>query len=83
MLHFALRTGNCFLHATFFLPQKGDISLRLYSAKGEKVSTLFEGVAEKGIFSRSCSTTGLPAGIYFCRLVTPQFNRASCVTIVK
>jgi len=60
-------------HATlsFNVMQQGPVTLRVYDMNGRLVSTLFNGVAEKGAFHQVSLEAGkLAAGVYIARLQT-------------
>jgi D-alanyl-D-alanine carboxypeptidase len=56
---------------SFKVKNRGQVTLRLYDSGGKLVSTLFNGVAEKGIVNQvSVERINMPAGIYIGRLQT-------------
>jgi hypothetical protein len=57
-------------HATlrFTAQQTGAAQLHVYNTMGERVATLYDGVAEQGqVYERTLGGTRLPAGLYTCR----------------
>jgi hypothetical protein len=59
-------------HATlrFVAQQTGDAQLHVYNTMGERVATLYNGVAEQGqVYERTLGSTHLPAGLYTCRFI--------------
>lgn len=57
---------------SFTPEQSGQVSLRVYDVNGTPVTTLFEGVVEKGVTQQFLFERGdLRPGIYFARLQTP------------
>ena len=56
---------------SFKVSQSGPVSLRVYDLSGKLVSTLFNGIAEKGIVQKAnFDGSKLPAGIYISRMQT-------------
>ncbi len=54
----------------FSLPGAQHVTLRVYDVLGREVATLAQGVFPGGIHQKSWSSTGLPPGMYFCKLET-------------
>jgi len=50
------------------LPEPGHVSLQVYNTLGQKITTLFEGYKQAGIYTNTLTSTGLPSGIYIVRL---------------
>ncbi|MFH0758421.1 MAG: family 43 glycosylhydrolase [Bacteroidota bacterium] len=53
--------------------QNDHISLKVYDLTGKEVTTLFEGYKINGDYSAPFDASGLPGGIYFCRLEATRF----------
>jgi N-acetylneuraminic acid mutarotase len=52
----------------FVAQQTGAAQLQVYNTLGERVATLYDGVAEQGqVYERTLKGTALPAGLYTCR----------------
>jgi hypothetical protein len=52
----------------FVAQQTGAAQLQVYNSLGERVATLYDGVAEQGqVYERTLGGTRLPAGLYTCR----------------
>jgi hypothetical protein len=52
----------------FVTQQTGAAQLQVYNSLGERVATLYDGVAEQGqVYERTLEGTRLPAGLYTCR----------------
>ncbi|MCF6268520.1 MAG: discoidin domain-containing protein [Melioribacteraceae bacterium] len=54
----------------YSLPEKGDISLSIYNALGQKVETLVSGKKNAGSYTVRWNATNFAAGIYISRLET-------------
>ena len=53
----------------FALPQSGRASLKIYDSAGKEIALLFDGFADAGRnYSVPFDASGLPSGIYVCRL---------------
>lgn len=57
----------------FEVPHTASISVTLLDATGNTVQQIFTGRADNGVLHRKAiQTSGLPPGVYFCRLVTAE-----------
>ena len=54
----------------FTLPEAGQATIKVYDLNGRELRTLVNRFYNSGSYSVSFNTSGLPAGIYFFRLVT-------------
>jgi len=63
--------------------QSGDIKLDLYNVLGQKVSTIFQGSVEVGIYHFNIQNTLLSSGTYYCRLKAPGINTIQKVTLIR
>ncbi|HYH57411.1 MAG TPA: T9SS type A sorting domain-containing protein, partial [Anseongella sp.] len=54
---------------SFGLPTPGYLDLKLFDARGSEVRTLVKGEREAGHHDLLLDAGGLPAGMYYCRLV--------------
>ncbi|MBN1448812.1 MAG: 5'-nucleotidase C-terminal domain-containing protein [Bacteroidetes bacterium] len=57
---------------TFSLEQAAPVTLKVYDMVGREVATLHQGFAAKGTHTVRFTADRLPAGLYFCRLLTPN-----------
>jgi hypothetical protein len=54
----------------FVAQQTGAAQLQVYNTMGERVATLYDGLAEQGqVYERTLGGTNLPAGLYTCRFI--------------
>jgi len=58
------------------LPERAQVSLKIYDALGRELSTLFEGVQEAGYRSSTWNALKAPSGVYFCRIVATTLSGA-------
>jgi len=57
--------------------------LSIYSLKGDKVKTVFEGVREAGMYREVFDASGFPSGIYFIRMQAGSFTDVKKVVLVR
>ena len=72
----------------FELPAPGAIQLTIFNLLGAEVATLVDGFTEAGSHSvnwagRDATGRVVPAGIYFARLVTPNFTKSIKMILLK
>ncbi|WP_165699280.1 malectin domain-containing carbohydrate-binding protein [Hymenobacter jejuensis] len=68
----------------FRTTKTGPAQLHVYNALGQRVATLFEGVAEVGHdYEQNLSGTNLPAGVYTCRLLLNGNGHTQRLLLVK
>jgi len=53
---------------TYGLPFPGNVSLQVYNPLGQRISTIFEGNRQAGIYSTNLAGKDLASGLYFVRL---------------
>jgi spore coat protein A len=54
----------------FKVAVQGRISVKVYDMQQREVKTIFEGEKAAGVHELTINTTGLPAGIYICRMIS-------------
>jgi hypothetical protein len=72
-VHHLTAMPNPFQHGariSFSLPEKGEVSLRLYDVKGRPVATLIEGNRAAGDYQVTVDGNKLVKGVYLLKLVT-------------
>jgi hypothetical protein len=52
----------------FTLPSAGPVRLGVFNTLGEEVAVLIDGVRDAGTWTVDFDASGLPGGVYFCRL---------------
>jgi hypothetical protein len=65
----------------FSLKEKGNVSLAVFNNQGNKVSELYNGNLDAGIYSFKFDATDLPTGNYIAKLITK--NRSQTVKMLK
>jgi hypothetical protein len=63
--------------------KRGHVKLVFTDITGREVTTLSEGLETPGVKELSWRTANVPAGIYFCRFTTPDFEVTRKVLLVK
>jgi hypothetical protein len=67
----------------FALPEKSQVSIKLYNVLGEEVATLVEGTRPAGFHKVQWNPEGLASGIYFYRMVAKSENTQRLFSTVK
>jgi len=52
----------------FELPNKSDVTLKVFVLLGREVATLLNGMLDAGTHTKIWNATGIPGGMYICRL---------------
>ena len=64
---------NCSTKINFTVPKQTNVKVTIYNLIGEKIVTLLNERLPAGFHSVSFEPDGLPSGLYFYRLVTPEY----------
>jgi hypothetical protein len=67
----------------FALPQSSNVTLKVYNALGQEVSTLINQFMESGLHTINFDASNLNSGIYFYRLDSGQFSEVKKMTLIK
>lgn len=67
----------------FELDQASNIELSVFNALGSKVATISEGFHSTGLHSVSWQASGLPSGVYYYRLITPNTAETRKMMLIK
>jgi hypothetical protein len=67
----------------YALPKETHVRLEVFNVIGQKVTTLVDAAQPAGYYDRAFDATGLPSGLYFYRLVTPEVNFLKKMMVVK
>ncbi len=65
----------------FALSEASHVNIRVYDAAGKAVTTLVDGSRGPGSYTMNWNTSGVASGVYFVRMITPEFN-ATCKVMV-
>jgi hypothetical protein len=58
----------------FSIPSAGKVRLEIYDLLGRRVATLVDGTMQRGVHSATWNASGLPPGIYYCRMLAGEWN---------
>jgi len=67
----------------FGLAKSGEVKVNLYNCKGELVKTVLSGTYQAGKHKLNLNFNGYAAGIYFCRLETPNSSDMIKLMLLK
>lgn len=86
--HFSLYQNqpNPFVTSTMIryeLPERSNVSLKVYDLFGREVTTLFEGEQNAGKYEVEFNGTNLPGGIYFYKMSTKGFSETKKLILLK
>jgi hypothetical protein len=68
---------------TYALPERAEVTLRLYDVLGRQVATLASGQKEAGRHTVTLNTDRLSSGLYFGRLRAGEQTRTQKITVVR
>jgi len=66
---------------TYVVNQPGPVRIELYDIAGRCQRTLYQGVRTAGVYT--ITVQDLPAGVYYCRMITPVNETVKKVVTVK
>ncbi len=67
----------------FDIPQVTNVTVNIYNVIGLSIVQIYQGVIQPGEYSFNWDATGLPAGIYYCRLSTDQYSKTIKMVLIK
>jgi len=65
------------------LPEQSRVRLDVFNILGQHVSILYDGIREAGSHTTAFDATGLPGGVYICRMQAGGFTRTIKMLLVK
>jgi O-glycosyl hydrolase len=68
---------------TYQVPVTSHMSLKVYDILGQEVVTLFEGSRQPGTYKATFDGSGLPSGVYLCRLAAGNYSQTKKLLLVK
>jgi len=77
---------NPFNHTTtitYQLPVASHVSLRIYDTAGRLVADLVNGMRAAGVHQVTWDASGMPSGLYFCRLQAGGFSEVTKLMLLK
>lgn len=67
----------------FAIPEKSEMQLAVYDITGSQAAVLMSGVIDAGNYRVTFNASGLPSGIYICRLTAGEFSALQKLTLLK
>jgi hypothetical protein len=67
----------------FFLPDAGNVSVRVYDILGEEVALLLDKELQPGLHECEFNASGIPSGVYFYRITSGNFNEIKKMQVMK
>jgi hypothetical protein len=65
------------------IPQRSEVSIRLYDVSGRLVRTLAEGIQKPGVREVAVDALGLPSGVYYVRMVAEHFAETRRLLLLR
>ena len=67
----------------FSVPRQSMVTISMYNVLGQKVATLVGEVVAPGMRTVTWEAAGMPAGVYFCRLVAGSHSQTRKLLLLK
>ena len=67
----------------YSLPVESNVELSVYTIRGQLVDLIFSGRQNRGRYHATWNAARFPSGIYFFRLLTPQFKQTRKCLLVR
>ena len=67
----------------FYIPEKGQIILKVYDTNGKEISTLLNEVKPQGRYEIELDASNLPSGIYYYKLISGDFSETKKMILIK
>jgi hypothetical protein len=67
----------------YSIPKAGNITLKIYDAIGNEVSTVVNGYSNTGVFNAEIDASSWASGIYFYTLKTSEFQQTKKMVLIK
>jgi len=67
----------------FQIPKSGVVNLEIYDALGRNISTLVNENLKPGVYEAEWNANNQPSGIYFYRIMTPDFSDVKKMVLIK
>ncbi|WP_456441298.1 T9SS type A sorting domain-containing protein [Caldithrix abyssi] len=68
---------------SFSLPERANVKMELFNAKGQKVKTVYEGEKPAGKYQIEVELSGLPSGVYFYKMSSKRYSRSRKMILLK
>jgi hypothetical protein len=67
----------------YFIPQAGNVRLKIYDSLGKEVATLVNDFQQAGNHKINFNTANLPSGIYMYRIESGSFKSTKKMVLLK
>jgi len=67
----------------YSIPERSNVSLKIFNPLGEEIELLIEEIKEVGIYEAIWNAEGLPSGVYFYRLQAGSFVETKKMVLMK
>jgi len=68
---------------SYVLPYPSQVSLQIYNLSGQRITTLFDGYRQAGIYTTNLYANDLPSGLYFVRLEASEKVATQKVMLIR
>jgi len=68
---------------TYSIPKPSHIRLSIHDLQGREVAVLHEGMSNPGVHTHSWDASGLPSGLYICRMETSEKTASIKLAMVR
>ncbi|MBK7499775.1 MAG: T9SS type A sorting domain-containing protein [Ignavibacteriales bacterium] len=68
---------------SFSIPQKSDVSVKIYDILGNEVTTLVNETREAGRYNVNFNASNYSSGVYFYTIKAGNFNETKKMTLLK
>ena len=82
-LHLAPNPSNGLARLSYVTRQQGKVNISLYDATGGLINNLVNETKPAGTYTLNLNNQGLPNGIYFIRVETPDGTGSKTMTIIR
>ncbi|MFM8455178.1 MAG: hypothetical protein ACKOAK_00270, partial [Ignavibacteria bacterium] len=76
-------SGESVVEIQHFIPESFYTDISLYAVTGEKIATIFSGIAPTELTKIQHPLTNLPKGVYYCELRTGAFRKTIPIVITQ
>ena len=74
---------NPLTNISFSIPKMTNVKVEVFNFLGERVSELINKNLDAGVYSYNFDGKDLPSGIYFYRIITPEFSETKKMLLIK
>jgi len=67
----------------FTLPSRASVSVKILDLLGREIATVFSEQLSAGTYSRQWNASGMPSGVYFCRLRVGAFSQTKKLILLR